>query len=103
MRPIYITHAMTKARPVVLLTREPALGFLRHVVVAPITTTVKELETEVPVGPQNGLKAESVISCDNIMLIETEELGNWVGQLSGNQDRALTKAIAAAFDLATDF
>ena len=98
MRPIY-TAQLDKRRPVLVLTREHALGVLAHVTVAPITGTARGLRTEVPVGPDNGLHQPSVVSCDNIITISTAALGDRIGALLDHQEPALTAAIHWAFDL----
>lgn len=68
MRPIHIAQ-LDKARPVLILTREVVRPHLTNVTVAPITTTVRGLATEVPVDAVNGLNQPSVVSCDNIQTI----------------------------------
>ena len=72
---------------------------LNAVTVAPITTTVRGLSTEVTVDADNGLAAASVISCDNITTIPASALGTQIGVLLEPQERALAEAIRAAFDL----
>ncbi len=98
MRPIH-SATLDKTRPVVVLTRELVRPHLARVTVAPITTTVRGLSTEVPVGPANGLDHACVISCDNIVTVPTSALGPQVGYLLPAQESALTAAIHAAFDL----
>ena len=98
MRPIYIAH-LDKPRPVLLLTRELVVPARRQVTVAPITTTVRGLSTEVTVGPANGIGHESVVSCDNIVTIDKNALGERIGYLIPAQEPLLTAAIQAAFDL----
>lgn len=100
MRPIHVAH-LDKARPVLVLTRELVRPLLANVTVAPITTTVRGLSTEVPVGPRNGLNQSSVVSCDNIATIPVDALGSRIGWLLPAQELALTAAILAAFDLET--
>ena len=72
---------------------------LARVTVAPITTTVRGLSTEVPVGALNGLDADGIISCDNIVTVPANVLGPQIGVLLIDQEPALTAAIRAAFDL----
>ena len=72
---------------------------MRRVTVATITTTIRGLSTEVPVGPANGLDALGVVSCDNIETIPAERLGPQIGVLLDGQEAALTEAIHAAFHL----
>jgi mRNA interferase MazF len=98
MRPIHLAR-LDKARPVLVLTRELVRPHLATVTVAPITTTIRGLSTEVPVDAANGLAAPSVISCDNITTIPTSTLGEHVGMLRDHQEQMLSDAIQAAFDL----
>ena len=98
MRPIHIAH-LDKARPVLILTRELVRPHLATVTIAPITTTIRGLSTEVHVDQANGLAGPSVVSCDNITTIPAEAIGTQVGGLLDRQETALSDAIQAAFDL----
>jgi mRNA interferase MazF len=98
MRPIYIAE-LDKARPVLILTRELVRPHLATVTVAPITTTIRGLSTEVHVDAANGLAGASVVSCDNITTIPTSALRAQVGVLLDRQESALSEAIRAAFEL----
>jgi mRNA interferase MazF len=98
MRPIYAAH-LDKTRPVLILTREVVRPHLSRVTVAPITSTIRGLSTEVPVGAANGLDHASVVSCDNIVTMPVSALGRQLGFLLTEQETALTDAIRAAFDL----
>jgi mRNA interferase MazF len=98
MRPIH-TARLDKSRPVLILTREIVRPHLTRVTVAPITTTVRGLSTEVAVGPANGLDHDSIVSCDNIVTVPTSALGKQIGYLLPAQEPALSAAIRAAFDL----
>jgi mRNA interferase MazF len=98
VRPIH-TAKLDKARPVVILTRELVRPHLTRVTVAPITTSVRGLSTEIPLGPANGLDHYCVVSCDNIVTVPKTALGAQIGYLLPAQEAALTAAIHAAFDL----
>jgi mRNA interferase MazF len=98
MRPIHAAH-LDKTRPVLILTRELVRPHLTRVTVAPITSTIRGLSTEVPVGTANGLDQNSVVSCDNIVTVPTSALGRQLGYLLPGQEPELTAAIRAAFDL----
>jgi mRNA interferase MazF len=98
VRPIHLAQ-LDKTRPVVVLTRELVRPHLARVTVAPVTSTVRGLSTEVPVGPANGLERACVISCDNIVTVPAAALGRQLGYLLPAQEAALTAAIRAAFDL----
>lgn len=98
MRPIHLAR-LDKPRPVLVLTREVVRPHLSRVTVAPITSTIRGLSTEVPVGAANGLDHASVVSCDNIVTVPVSALGRQLGTLLIEQETALTAAIHAAFDL----
>lgn len=98
MRPIYSAE-LDKTRPVVVLTRELVRPHVARVTVAPVTTTIRGLSTEVPMGPANGLDHACVVSCDNIVTVPKSALGRQIGYLLPGQEAALTAAIHAAFDL----
>jgi mRNA interferase MazF len=98
MRPVHLAQ-LDKLRPVVVLTREIVRPYLRNVTVAPVTSTIRGLSTEVPVGPRNGLERDSVISCDNVTTIPADRLLRRIGFVLPDQEAALTAAITTAFDL----
>ena len=91
--------SLDKTRPVLVLTREPALGRLRTITVAAIISTIRGLATEVPVGPSNGLDHPSVVNLDNVFTIDQRSLGRRVGYLLDDQEPALFRAVINAFDL----
>ena len=98
MRPIHAAR-LDKTRPVLVLTRELVRPHLTRVTVAPITSTIRGLSTEVALGPANGLDHDCVVSCDNIVTVPAAALGRQLGYLLSAQEPALTAAIHAAFDL----
>jgi mRNA interferase MazF len=98
MRPIHLAR-LDKVRPVLVLTREVVRPHLTNVTVAPITSRVRGLSTEVAVGPPNGLDHDSVVSCDNITTVPAAQLLQQVGFLLPDQEEELIAAIIAAFDL----
>jgi mRNA interferase MazF len=53
----------------------------------------------VPVGAANGLDWPSVVSCDNITTVPKGAIGAQIGVLLDDQERLLSAAIRAAFDL----
>lgn len=72
---------------------------MTKVTVAPITSTIKGLSSEVPVGPENGLEQASAISLDNVVTIPVNLLGRTVGFLTPAQEALLARAFVLAYDL----
>lgn len=82
-----------------VLTRESALSVMTKVTVAPITSTVKGLTSELRLGPHNGLDHECVAALDNTVTISRDALGKVIGFLLPQQEQLLAKAYILAFDL----
>lgn len=100
MRTIAVVR-LDKRRPALVLTRQSALPLLTWVTVAPITSTIRGIASEVRVGARNGLDHDSVISCDNITTVPAGAVGPTVGLLFDDQEPELARAIGDAFDLHT--
>ena len=82
-----------------LLTREEVRAVRRLITVAPITSTVRGLRSEVRVGARNGLDHDSAVNLDSITTIPRELLVRPLGALLDDQERELTQAFLEAFDL----
>lgn len=98
MREICLAR-LDKTRPVLILTRDAARSAMTKVTVAPITSTVKGLSSEVPVGPANGLDHACAVSIDNVLTVPVSALGRTIGYLSERQEAQLATAVMLAFDL----
>ena len=72
---------------------------MTKVTVAPITSTIKGLTSEVPVGPGNGLDHDCAVSLDNVVTIPVSRVSRTVGYLSALQEAELARAIVLAYDL----
>lgn len=90
---------LDKRRPALVLTRELMVGRMSTVTVAPITSTIHGIATEVLVGMRNGLERDCAVKCDQIVTIPTDRLHEQCGWLLEGQEIALHEAIQAAFDL----
>jgi mRNA interferase MazF len=98
MREICLAN-LDKTRPVLILTRSGVRALMTKVTVAPITSTAKGLSSEVAVGPENGLDANSVISLDNVVTIPVSRLGRTIGFLNSEQERLLARSFVLSYDL----
>jgi mRNA interferase MazF len=74
--------APDRRRPVLVLTRQEVIGHLHTVTVAPITTTIRGIPSEVMIGPESGLKATSAINLDNLATVPKAGLRAFVGTVS---------------------
>ena len=85
-------------RPVLLLTRTAAYPYLNKVIVAEVTTTIREIPEEVRLGKTEGLLRPSVVNLDNVHVVAKALLGDRLGALSGNRVREVKRALGYALD-----
>ena len=97
MRAIHLAR-LDKTRPVLILTREAASA-ARDVTVAAITSTIRGVATEVPVGKANGLDHDCVVNLDDVQTIRRKDLRRFLGYLDAKQEPDLRRALIRAFDL----
>ena len=84
---------LDKRRPVIVLTRDPLGRYLNSVLVAPVTSTVRGVSTEVAVGPADDVRVPSVANLDNLQLVDRRLLVRHVGKV---QSQTLHDLCAAA-------
>jgi mRNA interferase MazF len=85
-----------KRRPVLVISRQRALDKLRTAIVAPITTTMHGLPSEVAVGTADGLKVESVVNLDHLYTVAQADLRTFVGVLDPKRMDAVCSGLAVA-------
>ena len=85
-----------KRRPVVILSREEAIEVLSTVLVAPVTSTVRDLPSQVVIGAPEGLDHDSAISLDHVQCIDRAKLVRRLGRLSPERMREVCAALAVA-------
>lgn len=86
-------------RPVLLLTRSSAYAYLNKAIVAEVTTTIRGIPQEVPLGEAEGL-APSVANFDNIHVVAKRLLASRIGVLSATRDQEVKRALGYALDWA---
>lgn len=86
-------------RPVVLLSRDEAYAVRRLVTVALVTTRVRRIATEVPLGPDDGLPRSCVVNLDTIITIAKDSLRGHIASLSQAKLRAVEEALHFALAL----
>ncbi len=85
-------------RPVLLLTRTSAYAYLNKVIVAEITSTIREIPQEVPLGKKEGLTQLSVANMDNIHVIPKSLLGDRIGIVVSGREAEIKRALGYALD-----
>ena len=78
----YRFHKPDKKRPVVILTRDSAIEYLGDVTIAPITSTVRDIPSEVVLGQADGMARECAVNLDHVQTIARERIGALITTLS---------------------
>lgn len=87
-----------KRRPVLVVTRDEAVAVLNNVIVAPVTSTIRDIPTCVPVGREHGLDRESVASFDNLGAVPKSVLTRRLGALGPEARPLICAALSALAD-----
>lgn len=85
-------------RPVLLLSRSPAYEYLSKVIVAEVTTTMRQIPQEVRLGRREGLRRASVVNLDNLHVVPKAWLGARIGAMSATRIDELKRALGYALD-----
>lgn len=87
-----------KRRPVLVVTRSEAVPVLARLVVAPVTSNVRGIPTEILLGVEEGLPRPCVASFDNAQPIRRSSLTRLVGRLGPARRDELCRALSALAD-----
>jgi mRNA interferase MazF len=86
-----------KNRPVVILTRDSAIAFLGEVTVAPITSTIRNIPTEIFLSrEEDGVPHDCVINLDHIQTVSKGKIGLLIASLNHSKMSELKAALLFA-------
>jgi mRNA interferase MazF len=95
----YTFKAPDKRRPVLILTRDSIIEYLGEVTVAPVTSTIRDIPSEVLLGKDDGMPKECAINFDHIQTITKGKLGSLITTLTSEKLAQVRKAILFALAL----
>ena len=89
-----------KRRPVLILTRDSALEVLTGVTIAPLTSTIRNIPTEVVLTPaEDGVLTESAVNLDNLQTVPKANVGGLLAVLSPDKLDAVEHALCFALGI----
>jgi mRNA interferase MazF len=88
-----------KKRPVVILTRNSMLEYLGEVTIAPVTSTIRDIPSEVLLSQRDGMNHDCVINCDHIQTVSKSRIGPLITTLSIEKLSAIRNAVCFALNL----
>lgn len=85
--------------PVVILTRDSVHDYLCEVTVAPITSTKRDIPSEVPLARRDGLRRDCAVNLDHIQTVDKSRIGARITTLSKTKLAELAEAMRFALDV----
>ena len=90
-----------KSRPVLVLTRNSAIRYLNAVTVAPITTTIRDVPSEIRLSIDDGMMTDCAVNFYNLQTLPKSGLGAWIATLSPGRMVEVDQAIQFALGIDT--
>ena len=95
----YKFKAPDKKRPVLILTRDSILEYLGEATIAPITSAIRDIPSEVFLSRQDGMPRDCAINFDHIQTVSKAKIGSLITKLSADKLIQVRKAIQFSLNL----
>jgi mRNA interferase MazF len=95
----YEFSPLDKRRPVLILTRDSIVPYLNELTIAPITSTIRGIPSELVLGVEDGMPQECAINFDHIQTVTKARLGRLITALSAEKLRQIGPAVCFALGL----
>ena len=92
----YTFKTPDKRRPVLIMSRDSAISFLNSVTVAPVTSTIRSIPTEVVLTEEDGLPGTCAANFDNLQTVPKSNIGNRITRLTATKMQQAEAAVAFA-------
>jgi mRNA interferase MazF len=88
-----------KKRPVLILTRNSVLVYLNEVTIAPITSTIRDIPSEVFLTETDGMFKDCAVNCDHLQTVAKGKIGSLITSLPPDRLAEVGKAVRFALDM----
>jgi mRNA interferase MazF len=92
----YLFSKPDKKRPVVILTRDSALEFLEEVTVAPITSTIRDIPSEVLLTKADGMARDCAVNLDHLQTVSKGKIGSLITTMSTGKMQQMRQSLLFA-------
>jgi len=90
---------LDKKRPVLILTRDSILQYLGEVTVAPVTSTIRDIPSEVYLSRHDGMPRDCAVNCDHVQTVSKGKVGGLITTLTDEKLAKVRDALTFALDL----
>ncbi len=96
----YVFKSPDKKRPVLVLTRDSIIPYLGEITVAPITSTIRDIPSEVRLTQADGMSQDCAVNLDHVQTVAKDKLGKLITSLSSTKMERIKAALlfALGFD-----
>jgi mRNA interferase MazF len=95
----YKFNAPDKRRPVLILTRSSIIEYLGEVTIAPVTSTIRDIPSEVAIDGNDGMPKTCAVNCDHIQTVSRGRIGSLITTISREKMNSVRRAILFALEL----
>ena len=88
-----------KKRPVLILTRNSIIEYLGEVTIAPITSTVRDIPSEMFLTTEDGMPKECAVNCDHLQTVAKAQIGSLITTLPDEKLTAVSQAVRFALNI----
>ncbi len=88
-----------KKRPILILTRNSILDYMNEVTIAPITTTIRNIPSELFLSKEDGMPKDCVVNFDHIQTVDKSKIGPIITRVSPEKMKQVGEAIRFALEL----
>lgn len=88
-----------KKRPVLILNRDSILEYLSEVTIAPVTSTIRDIPSEVYLSGEDGMPKDCAINCDHLQTVSKAKVGRLIANLGQEKLAHVSDAICFALDI----
>jgi mRNA interferase MazF len=95
----YTFKSLDKKRPVLIVSLQSVIPYLGEVTIAPSTSIIRDIPTEVVLGTTEGMPTDCAVNCDHLQAVSKAQLGKVITRLSSGHLQQVSQAIRFALDL----
>lgn len=88
-----------KKRPIVILTRDSIIDCLGEITIAPVTSTIRDIPSEIFLSRRDGMQKNCAINCDHIQTVSKGKIGSLITSLTSARMEELSRAVRFALCL----
>jgi mRNA interferase MazF len=95
----YRFTAPDKERPVLILTRDGIINWMNEVTVAPVTSMVRDIPSEVFLSKIDGMPRDCAVNCDHIQTVSKRKIGRTITTLGEDKMKSVGRAVRFALEM----